>query len=184
MELKKTISTIFMLPTLKIPREKLKENGFINCYETDMEHDINYTNAAYLLFKPTNLADFRAFLDEEYERTTNIIEDYDYGKGFVVVVYKLDSRYVNDFKLIKQGKYSQTSKPFQSTYSKTVKLLKGGSLTEEVSLQFRIFNKTKDLVEFWEEKIGIKLTNDQEAWEGYEKDREVLTYSKLESYTN
>jgi hypothetical protein len=182
MELKKTISTIFMLPTLKIPKERLTENGFINCYELDEEHDVKYPNCVYLLFKPTNFRTFRAFLDEEYERTTNIIEDYDYGKGFVVVVYKLDPKYINDFKLIRSGRYSKTTKNFQSIFNKTIKILRNGSPSEEVSLQFRIFNKTKDLVDFWEEKMGIRLEKDMEVWQAYEKERESLTATKLETF--
>jgi hypothetical protein len=182
MELKKTISTIFMLPTLKIPRERLTENGFINSYEYDEGHDVQYPNCVYLLFKPTDFRTFRAFLDEEYERTTNIIEDYDYGKGFVVVVYKLDTKYINDFNLIRKGKYSKTSKAFQSIYNKTIKIFRAGVVSEEVSLQFRIFNKTKDLVDFWEDKMGIRLSADQEVWQAYEKEREVLNTVKLETF--
>jgi hypothetical protein len=182
MELKKTISTIFMLPTLKIPKEKLVENGYINSYEYDEGQDVPYPNSLYLLFKPTDLHAFRAFLDEEYERTTNIIEDYDYGKGFVVVVYKLDNKFANDFKLIRTGKYSKTSKSFQALYPKTVRILKEGIYKDEVSLQYRIFNKTQDLIEFWIEKIGVKLSPDQEVWETYDTEREVLTPIKLTSY--
>ncbi len=182
MELKKTISTIFMLPTLKISKDRLSENGFINSYECDAEHDVQYTNCVYLLFKPTDFRTFRAFLDEEYERTTNIIEDYDYGKGFVVVVYKLDSKYINDFKLIRSSKYSKTSKAFQNVFNKTIKIMKNGHPTDEVSLQFRIFNKTKDLVEFWEEKIGVRLGTDMEVWQAYEEEREILTSTKLETF--
>lgn len=179
MKLKKTISTIFMLPTLKLPKEQLQEHGFINCYELDKEHDVIYSNCVYLLFKPENFVTFRAFLDEEYERTTNIVEDYDYGNGFVVVVYKLNPRFLNDFLLVRKGHYSKTTKAFQSIFNKTTKILKDGKLTEEISLQFRIFNKTAELVEFWEEKIGVKLKEDMEVWQTYDKEREVLTLEKL-----
>lgn len=179
---RKTISTIFIVPTLKIPRETLKENGFINAYEHDEGQDVPYPNSVYLLFKPTNMHTFRAFLDSEYERTTNIIDDYDYGRGFVVVVYKLDSRYLNDFKLVRQGRYSKTSKKFQSEFSKTTKLLKGGLIMNETSLQYRIFNKTQDLKDYWEEKLGVKFSEEQEVWETYDNGKEVLTSAKLEEY--
>jgi len=182
MELKKTISTIFMLPTLKIPRDKLNENGFINGYEYDMGQDVPYPNAVYLLFKPADLHIFREFLNDEYERTTNIIDDYDYGKGFVVVVYKLDKRYLNDFKLIRQGRYSKTSKKFQAEFPKTTKIMRSGVVSEEISLQFRVFNKTKDLVDYWEDKLGVRLAEDQEVWQAYDIEREVLTTVKLEEY--
>jgi len=182
MELKKTISTIFIMPTLKIPREKLKENGFINAYEYDGEKDVNYPNSVCLLFKPPNLHAFREFLEEEYERTTNIIEDYDYNNGFVVVVYKLNAKFLEDFELVKQGKYSQTTKKFQAEYNKTTKIVRDGVTSDEISLQYRIFNKTQDLIDFWENKLGITFEKDQEVWEMYDPDREVLSIKKLRKY--
>jgi hypothetical protein len=160
----------------------MKEMGFINGYEFDQGQDVPYPNAVYLLFKPKNLHAFREFLDDEYERTTNIIDDYDYGRGFVVVVYKLDKRYLNDFKLVRQGRYSQTSKKFQGEFAKTVKIMRSGSLVEEISLQYRIFNKTPDMVDFWEEKLGCRLPSNQEVWQAYESEKEILTPVKLEEY--
>jgi len=182
MELKKTITTIFMVPTLKIPKDKLRENGFINGYEYDTEHEVPYPNSVYLLFKPKDLVVFREFLDDEYERTTNIIEDYDYNNGFVIVVYKLNSQYIEDFNLIKQGKYSKTSKKFQAEFSKTTRIAKDGVSKDEISLQYRIFNKTQDLVDFWENKLGVVFEPNQEVWETYQEEREILTSTKLKEY--
>lgn len=182
MELRKTINTIFMVPTLKIPREKLRDNGFINGYESDGGQEIPYPNAVYLLFKPKDLHAFKAFLDEEYERTTNIIDDYDIGNGFVVVVYKLDKRYEYDFKLIRLGKYSKTSQDFKNEFNKTVRIQKDGKSIDEVTLQYRIFNRTQDLINFWEDKMGTTLDKHQEVWVDYDYDREVLTSVKLQQY--
>ena len=90
MELKKTITSIFMVPTLKIDRDKLKENGYLNGYMSDVRRDVQYKDAVYLLFQPSNLDRFREFLINESERTRQLIDDYDYEDGFVVVVYTLD----------------------------------------------------------------------------------------------
>jgi hypothetical protein len=182
MEHRKTITTIFMVPTLKITKETLRENGFINAFEFDEGQDVTYPNAIYLLFKPTNLHVFRAFLNDEYERTTNIIDDYDYSGGFVVVVYRLDKRFESDFNLIRQSKYSKTSKKFQAEFPKMTRILKDGELRDEVSLQFRVFNKTKDMVEFWEDKLGVKLDENQEVWQAYDLEKEILNSVKLEEY--
>lgn len=182
MELKKTINTIFMVPTLKVPREQLRENGFINGYESDNSQEIPYPNAVYLLFKPKDLSDFRAFLNEEYERTTNIIDDYDIGNGFVVVVYKLDKRYLNDFRLVRLGRYSKTSSDFQNEFSKTVRIMRNGKFADEVSLQYRIFNRTQDLINYWEDKLGTTLNKEQEVWQIYDSEKEILTNIKLQQY--
>ena len=182
MEVKKNITSIFMVPTLRVPKDALRSNGFINGYIKDekMQHD--YKDSIYLLFKPDNLDKFREFLDGEYERTKSIIEDYDYEDGFVVVVYQLNERFKKDYELVKQGKYSKTSKAFQSEFPKSVKVIKSGLSKDEISLQLRIFKKSADLIEFWEDKIGITFQDDFEVWEGWDEEKEVLVIDKLKEH--
>jgi hypothetical protein len=183
MEIKKNITSIFMVPTLAIPYGKLNENGYINGYIDDLTHSSKYKNCVFVLFKPDDLDVFREFLDSEYERTKAVIEDYDYEGGFVVVVYQLDNKYKKDFKLIKQGKYSKTSKEFQKLFPKTIKIVKNSLHKEEISLQYRIFNKNRDLINFWEEKLGINLIEtvgeDFELWEGWDEQKEILEINKI-----
>lgn len=179
MQLSKTITSIFMVPTLKVPKDQLKNNGFINGYLKDEEKDVQYEDSVYLLFQPKCLDKFREFLDSEYERTKQVIEDYDYEGGYVVVVYKLNEDLKEDFNLIKQGKYSKTSKEFQSLFPKEISIKSAKGITKnELSLQYRIFNKTEDLIEFWEDKLGVDLGNvigsDFEVWEGFDLIRETL----------
>jgi hypothetical protein len=172
-----------MVPTLKVPKDALKNNGFINAYIKDARKEHTYENCIYVLFKPENLDKFREFLDDEYERTKALIEDYDYEDGFVVVVYKLDDNYKKDFILVKQSKYSKTSEDFQKMFPKVVKILKGSLYKEEISLQYRIFNKSEDLVEFWEEKLGIDFLQvvgkDFEVWDAWEETKEILELDKI-----
>lgn len=172
-----------MVPTLKVPKDALKGNGFINAYIKDELRDDEYKDSVYLLFKPTDLDKFREFLENEYERTKNVIEDYDYENGFVVVVYQLDKKFKTDFQLIKEGKYSKTSSSFQKLFPKVVKIVKNGLHRDEISLQYRIFNKADELVEFWEEKLGIDLKStvgeDFEVWEGFDESNEILKINKI-----
>jgi hypothetical protein len=176
----KTITTMFIVPTLSINREKLRENMFINGYIKDGRRDVQYENAVYLLFKPENLDKFKEFLDEEYERTKSIIDDYDYEDGYVVIVYVLNSRLKSDFELIKQGKYSKTSPKFQDIFPKTfVSTDNPSEYSSKISLQYRIFNKTEDLREYWKEKLGIDLDDDMEVWGGFFEENEILNLEKL-----
>ena len=172
-----------MVPTLKVPKDALRNNGFINAYIKDDRRDDDYKESIYLLFKPDNLDKFREFLDDEYERTKTIIEDYDYENGYVVVVYQLNDKYKRDFNLIKQGKYSKTSEEFQKVFPKVIKLIKNGLSRDELSLQYRIFNRADDLIEFWEEKLGInfKVTigDDFEVWSGWDEQNEILNLNKI-----
>ena len=179
MEIKKTITSIFIVPILKINKDDLKNNGYSNGYIEDGRKDVQYENSLYLLFKPENLDRFRTFLDNEYERTKNIIDDYDYENGYVVIVYKIDDKFKKDVELIKEGKYSKTSKVFQEMFPKTIKIQRDGLSRDEVSLQYRVFNKTPDLIEFWEKKLNVTFDDAQELWEMFVKEEEILNLDKI-----
>lgn len=179
MEVKKTITSIFLVPTLSIGREKLIDNGFINGYIKDDRREVQYDGCIYLLFKPKDLDKFRFFLDDEYDRTKQIIDDYDYEDGYVVVVYELNQKLESDVELIKQGKYSKTSKKFQEIFPKIVKIKKNGLHRDEISLQYRVFNKTEDLKQYWEDKLGMELDENIEVWEGFFEDNESLNLDKI-----
>lgn len=179
MEIKKTITSIFIVPILKINKDDLKNNGYSNGYIEDGRKDVQYENSLYLLFKPENLDRFRTFLDNEYERTKNIIDDYDYENGYVVIVYKIDDKFKKDVELIKEGKYSKTSKVFQEMFPKTIKIQRNGLSRDEISLQYRVFNKTPDLIEFWEKKLNVTFDDAQELWEMFVKEEEILNLDKI-----
>lgn len=182
MEVKKTISTIFIAPTLSIDRIKLKDNGFLNAYIKDDMRDVQYENAVHLLFRPSNQSKFKLFLDDEYERTKSVIEDYDYEGGFIVMVYQLDPEFKADYGMIKLGKYSKTSPIFQKKFPKIVKVKLNGMDKDEISLQFRVFNKTEDLRVYWEEKLGVEFDDSMEVWQGWIEENEILNIEKLKSY--
>ncbi len=178
-ELKKTISTIFMVPTLGIDREALKKNNFINGYSLDKDKEDNYSDAVYLLFHPPNLDKFKEFLDGEYDRTAALIEDYDPSKDFVVLVYSLNPKFKRDFELIKQGKYSKTSGEFQSLFPKVLKVMKKGLPRETTTLQYKIFNKSEDLREYWESRIAVDFKDEMETWGGWIEEKETLDIERI-----
>lgn len=182
MEIKKTITSIFMVPTLKIGRDPLLNNGFINGYISDKRRDVQYENSVYLLFKPVNIDRFREFLLDEYDRTKAVIDDYNYEDGFVVIVYQLDPIFIGDFDLIKKGRYSKTSSTFQLLFPKIVKILTDDGLRrDEISLQYRIFNKTQDLKDYWQKKLGIILDSKQEVWSGFMLGDEILDIDTIKA---
>jgi len=174
MNISRTIASIFVVPTLKISRDDLKDNGYINGYMADIRRDVQYQNAVYLLFKPDNLDKFREFLEKESERTRMLLDDYDYEDGFVVVVYTLDNKWKKDFALIREGLYSKTSQEFQDLFPKVIKIMKNNLHRDEISLQHRIFKKTDDLRQYWEDKIDISFDDNMEVWEGFQIENETL----------
>ena len=142
MEIKKTISTIFIVPSLKFEKGTLIENGFINGYVGDVNKEENYKDAVYILFKPKNKEQFILFTDAEYiSKERKLIDEYDYDEGWVVLVYKLEEKYKKDYALVKKGKYSKTSKEFQELFPKVIKIIRNGLHKDEVALQHRIFKK-------------------------------------------
>lgn len=182
MDVKKTITSIFMVPTLGIGKGELVDNGFINGYIKDGSRDMHYENCIYLLFQPKDLDKFREFLDKEYERTKAVIDDYDYENGYVVVVYQLDSKFAKDFALVRQSKYSRTSSAFQALFPKVIKINKNGLHKDEISLQYRVFNRTEDLIKFWEDKLDVEFDDDQEVWHAFNEDEEILNIKKLKEH--
>lgn len=180
MEVKKTITSIFMVPTLKIDRAELRDNGFLNAYSIDSERDVQYEGCIYLLFKPEDLDKFRSFLDGEYERTKTVIDDYDYEDGYVVVVYKLDTKWKKDFANIREGSYSKTSKSFQKLFPQIIKAdKKRGIERDQLSLQFRVFARSGELIEYWQNKLDVVFTDDMELWDGFHIENETLDLDKL-----
>ena len=125
-QITKTITSIFIVPTLGITKQEFLDNGFVNAFSKDELRDEEYKDCVFLVFKPTDLDRFRQFLDKEHERTKQIIDDYDYPGGYVILVYKLDKKYKNDYELVRQGKYSQTSKEYQDLFPKVAKIMKEG----------------------------------------------------------
>ena len=182
METTKTITTIFIVPVFSIGRERLANNGFVNGFIKDSRRDVQYKDSVYLLFKPEDLDKFRVFLDSEYERTKQIIDDYDYEEGYVVVVYQINARLLPDIELIKQGKYSQTSSKFQQIFPKIIKINKHGFQKDEISLQHRVFNKTEDLKQFWEDKLDVVFDDDMEVWHGFIEENEILDLDKIKEH--
>lgn len=182
MSVKKTITTIFMVPTLGIDKDLVKNNGFINGYSRDGNKDVQYENCIYLLFKPEDLDMFRDFLEGEYERTKSIIDDYDYDNGYVVVVYELNKKFKKDFSIVKEGLYSKTSSEFQALFPKIVKIKRGGLHKDEISLQYRIFNKTEDLRKYWEDKLDMEFDENWEVWDGFSIDKETLFIDKIKEH--
>ena len=179
--MEKTITTIFMVPTLKIEKELLKENGFINAFTSDKSLKKKYEDCIFLLFRPKFISRFRKFINDEYVRTKVILEDYDYPNGFVVVVYRLNSKFMDDFELIRNSKYSETSKNFQNLFPETVQIERNDSIIEEKSLQYRVFNKTSDLKDYWKKKFLVTYREGDEIWHEFNNEKESLKDSVLKN---
>jgi hypothetical protein len=177
---RKTDTTIFLMPVLGIDRNKLEQHNFIDAFLDDVSKQPHYDNCIYILFKPENLEYFQEFLELEKERYNEIVDDYDYSGGYVVVVYKFPEEFTEDMQLVLNGKYSQTSEAFKSKFLKIKKIVTESGLRQDlISLQWLVFRKSNDIVQSWEEEYGITIEEGQEVWGIPDMDREILDIEKI-----
>lgn len=179
-ENRKTDTTIFLMPVLGIDRNKLEEHNFIDAFLDDISKQIHYLNCIYILFKPESLEDFQNFLELEKERYPEILDDYDYSGGYVVVVYKFPDKFTGDMQLILNGKYSETSEAFKEKFLKVKKIITESGLHRDlVSLQWLVFKKSNDIVQSWKEEYDIDIEENQEVWGIPDMNREILDIEKI-----
>ena len=75
--------------------------------------------------------------------------------------------------------YSKTSEDFQNQFPIKISIVRANLERRELSLQHRIFNKTSDLKEYWENKLDVVFSDDMEVWEGFHIENETLDLDKL-----
>jgi hypothetical protein len=172
---RKNCTTIFLLPAVGQSRQHLLKYGFLAAYLDDINHEVHYEEAVYCLFKPEDASDLQLYLDIEHKRNPQIVEDYDYEGGYIVVVYKIMEKYLKEYQLFLQGKYSKFSSEYISMFPTDIVVEDTlGMAVVKKSLHYHVFNRTKEIKEYWEKKIGEKITNDMELWSSPDMDKEVL----------
>lgn len=172
----KTITTIFIVPTLGIPKEDLKNNGFINAYLNDLKHEIEYKDCVFLVFKSENKEKFSEFLNYTYDNNPLLLDDYDNEQSEIILIFSINKEYEDDYKKILSGKYSETSKKYQKFFPETVDL----NGKKEKSLQTMIFNKDPRLAKYWCNFLGteIIINNELELWPILDLKKEILNYDE------
>ena len=161
---KKTHTTLFLVPALGINKTYLDKFGFVNGYLTDANHETKYEKSVYLVFKPKDLALFDKFVQSEKKRTKDLVlEDYDCGYGYTVLVYKFPSKYEKEYDLFLEGKYSKFGKEYIDIFPETTMTIdEQGYDRVDHTLWFHIFNRSKGIKTYWEEKLGVELAEDAE----------------------
>lgn len=170
---KKTYSTIFLLPAMKMDKKVLDKYGFVNCYWGDKGHDVEYKFALYILVEPSLDSDFKAFVEAESKKE-EFLEDYDVGENQVMLVYKFPKQYEKEYKYFKVGEYSKFSKKYvEGCFPMTKKENKDGKTRTISSVFSGIFNKEEWLKEYWERKLGVDILPD-EYWSVPDEKKEIF----------
>lgn len=197
-----TNTSLFLLPPLQIEDELLDRHHFWNAYLGDVDHVTEETDEhlLYCLFKPVDTFIFEQLIDQ-LDRQGILVDDYDYEDGFCVLVLKFPKEYNNDFELIVQGKYSQTSGKFQSLFpmdrrltTEEVLLLKDQEsiLSKEeyetlreslVETMYKgVFKKTRGFKKLMEDYFQIDVDSmgkDFEYWTGFENSPSILSIDRI-----
>ncbi len=162
-----TKSTLFLLPMIEdVLGPYYKSYGFQNVYLSDHQYETIHENCLYVLYKPRFTQAYIAYETklEEHVLCTDI---YDVGdkRGRVMFVFKIPSKFKNDFLLFKTGKYSKFSKEYKSLFKK------GSNI-------HKVVWRSLELKSYWEKRLNTKLPKENEVWDlPYPKD-EIYRYDR------
>jgi hypothetical protein len=179
----KTTTTILLLPSVGTSRRSLLKYGFINGYLADKNHEIQYQQAVYILFKPESWEKFGHHLERE-EKSENLIAQYDYAGGYIVLVYSILDQWRDIYPLFMEGQYSRFTQEYKDLFPQMTRVLdnKTGLMSDELTLQYMIFTKAEALQEMWEKELGIafkELGPDMEVWGKPNMEIETLDIDKI-----
>lgn len=176
-----TAVNLFIVPILGINRKELLMNGLENAYIKDEIRGIDYPNSIYLLFRPFN-SDFEDFVEKERKRGANILDEYDHADGWTVLVYGYDSKWQEDVDVLMTGKFSKVSEAYKKLIPRTKNMKDKHGSIEKSTIQHSIFNKEKEIKDYWKKEYGLEFAYENECWEFY-TEREILTQEMLEKMT-
>jgi len=174
------LSSLFLLPLLKISEEKLTMFGFTNTYLDDIGAPETYSyDVLFVLFQPNDLLAFQEFVSSQYNKNS-LVADYDYEGGFVVLVYRLPEEFKADYELFYQSKYSKFSEEFKKQFPVKVDLTKVVGYRHEVlSTQWAIFKRDKTLINELKEECGMDIDDNTELCSSIDTTKEVLCIEDL-----
>lgn len=177
---RKTDTTYFLMPVLGIKREYQDLHNFIDSFLDDIGKQQHYINCIYILYRPTDMDSFQDFLEIEKERYQDVIDDYDYAGGYVVVVYKFPKELIPDMNLILNGKYSETSLEFRKKFAQVKRVVAENGLRKDLpSFQWLVFKKSNDVRDSWAEEFGIIIEEGQEVWGVPDMNKQILDIEEI-----
>lgn len=180
-ETKITDTTRFLVRGLDLFKDDLVKYGFVNAFLDDSDHEHHYQDSLYLLFKPEEMSEFEWFVENEKVRTHLFIEEYDYPKGYIVLVYKFPAEYMQEYRAFKKGKYSK----FGSKYKDLFPTIKEGTTKRGIpfktpSFYQHIFSRSKKMREYWEGLLDVELDANSELWNIPDSQVETLNIKNYE----
>jgi hypothetical protein len=105
-------------------------------------------------------------LEKRFEEDKNFKTSYSlYDGRYIMFVFTIASKFINDFNKVLKGKYSELSDPAK------ILIMRHRSPRSSMS---KILVKDKSLKEYWENKIQSPLPNNSEVWPILERKDELF----------
>lgn len=183
---KYTKTSTFLFPLLEIPRSLfsckvtnstggiLMTNRFLNSYLNDQiisNTEYNEGPYIYIIVKSNGDLEFESFYDT-LTSLENYTEDFEYN-DFLIMVFKIPDNYINDYKLLLEGKYSKISDEAKTIIIKHA--FYSGKIRTTIT---KILTKHPSLKLSWEKRLSVNTRvdlKDQEVWGIIEMEKETLT---------
>lgn len=175
---KTTCSTLFLIRFVGMDTRVIRPLGFVNAYMGDKNEDIiHYDKAVYMLFKSSS-SYIEDFLGEQRESPL-YLQEYYYEGNYIVLVMKIPEKFLPDYELFLQGKYSEFSTELKENFPLKHSAYKEFNI-EQDSFFNLIFNKSETLKEFWEDQLDVKLDKNAEVWTAPDlRGKELLDIHKM-----
>ena len=149
-----TKSYTYVLPMLH-PYIQVNKDRLVNAFIGD-EDLPEYDNHIFLLYKFSGSKQFLAY-ENRLESSDLFVKSYDPDKNHVMFIFNIPSFYKQDYKLYKQGKYSEMS------YDYKVVIFEFHSIYDHEHKVAKVLFKHPDLKEELEDRIDAALPKGAEV---------------------
>lgn len=193
---KYTKTSTFLFPLLEIPKalfhcnvknnfgKLLMTTRFLNSYLLDLDlANEEYNNGPYVfvVIKPYQDTDFDIFYNTilSFE---NYVDEYE-KSDYIIMIFRVPDRFLDDYNLILEGKYSEISKE-----ARTI-IMGNCFFSSKPKFIPMILSKSVALKKSWEDRLShiseIPVCHspvdlgEQEVWGIINKDKETFTKDKL-----
>lgn len=164
----KTLTTLFLLPLVNLPKELRDKYHFVNSYLMDTSNSSEFSEMftanpkikIYSLFKPDSIKDFTSELDKEN------IEYYDVGYNLIMIISYLPDVFRSDYEHFINGYYSKFSEKAKKMFPDIKDAYRDGvKVGKEYTIHYHIFNRTDWMKELWMKRLNVvELDDDLEYW--------------------
>ena len=133
---------------------------FVNCFIEDMTNKKYYPSSKaciFLLLKKPDIGEPTEGYETIYQflKKLNIyIEDYQPSEEadlYIMIVFRVPDEFLSDYKLFKEGKYSEMSKKIKDI------IIEANGVSRDKSIIGQVLDKSTELKKSWEERLGTSL---------------------------